>query len=85
MDTNDLFVMKRMLGVLKEIGSVGVRANDLLDQAELAAGMPLTTDQRHRVFSELNERRYIVSHIQPITHHERWTLTERGMTAYEAL
>ena len=85
MDTNDLYVLKRMLGVLKDIGSTGVRKDDLLDQAEIAADRPLTTDQRERVFAALKDRHYIVAHLQPITHHERWTLTERGLTAYEAL
>jgi hypothetical protein len=85
MDDNDLYIIKRTLGVLQRIGSAGMRKDDLLDQAELAAARPVTTEQRERCFQELESRRWIESHLEPILHHRRYTLTERGIAALESL
>lgn len=85
MDDTDLYILKRTLGVLKAIGTAGMRKDDVLEQAELAAGRILTTEQRERCWKELQERRWIVGHWEPILRHERWSLTERGMIALESL
>jgi hypothetical protein len=85
MDDTDLFVIKRTLQALLKIGSQGLRKDDLLDQAELAAGRPLTSEQRERAFAVLRDRKWIEGHLEPILHHERWTLTERGLTTLESL
>jgi len=85
MDDRDIFILKKILTVLRGIGGVGLRKDDLLDHAEIAAGLPLTTEQRERCFQELRDRKYINSHFEPVIRQERWSLTERGMTALESL
>jgi hypothetical protein len=85
MDALDQLVLKRTLDALRRIGSTGLAKADVLDAAELSSGRLLTTEQRETLWNLLVERRYISGHMEPVTHIERWTLTERGMTALDAL
>ena len=85
MDTHDQLVLRRTLDALRKIGPSGMAKNDILDLAELSAGKPLTTEQRETLWQLLAERKYIAGHWEPVTNQERWSLTERGLTALESL
>lgn len=85
MDAVDSYVLKTMLKSLQAVGGVGLTKTALMGQAELAAGMPLTDEQREAAFVLLRDRGYANSHLEPVTHQVRWSLTERGATALEAL
>lgn len=85
MDTTDAYVLKVMLKSLQAVGGIGLTKAALVSQAELAAGMPLTDEQRETAFVLLRDRGYANNHLEPVTHQVRWSLTERGATALESL
>lgn len=85
MDAVDRFVIKTALQTLNAAGGAGVRKSALLDQIDLAAGTPTTNEQREAAFTLLRDRGWIVSHLEPIWHEQRWTITERGLTALEGM
>ena len=55
------------------------------DAVRNADGTPLTPEQRDVVFTLMERRGWIASHVEPIWHNRRWTLTERGLTALEGM
>ena len=85
MDAHDQYVIKTALETLRAAGGVGVTKKALLDQIDLAAGTPTTDEERERAFQMLRDRGWMNSHIEPVWHRERWSLTERGMTALEGM
>lgn len=85
MDALDRHVIKTALKTLAAAGGAGVTKAALLDQIDLAAGTPTTDEQREAAFSLLKGRGWINSHIEPIWHSTRWSITERGMTALEGM
>ena len=85
MDATDRFVIKTALETLRAAGGTGVTKKALLDQIDLAAGAPTTDEQREAAFAMLRERGWTTYHFEPIWHQERWTITERGMTALEGM
>ncbi len=85
MDAHDQLTLKKTLDALRKIGPAGMTKADILDLAELSAGQPLTTERRETLWQMLAERRYVAGHWEPVTRAERWALTERGMTALDAL
>ena len=80
MDARRALTLKKTLEALRRIGSVGMTKKDILDLAELSAGM-LTTEERDALWEELEGRRWIVGHWEPILRVERWSVTERGVAA----
>lgn len=85
MDATDKFVIKTALKTLQAAGGAGVKKPALLDQIDLAAGAPTTDEQREAAFSLLRDRGWMTYHYEPIFHDQRWTITERGLTALEGM
>ena len=85
MDAVDRFVIKTALETLRAAGGTGLKKSALLSQIDLAAGAPTTDEQREAAFSLLRDRGWITFHMEPIWHDQRWTLTERGLTALEGM
>lgn len=85
MDALDKHVIKTALSTLRDTGSIGLTKTALLDQIDLAAGTPTSNEQRENAFSLIKGRGWIDSHLEPIWHETRWTLTERGLTALEGM
>ena len=85
MNAIDRHVIKTALQTLDAAGGAGVKKTALLSQIDLAAGTPTTDEQRENAFSLLKSRGWIDFHLDPIWHEQRWTITERGKTALEAM
>ena len=85
MDATDRYVVKVALETLRAAGGTGVKKSALLSQMELAAGTPVTTEQLEEAFAMLKERGWMAYHWEPVWHEQRWTLTERGLTALEGM
>ena len=85
MDATDKFVIKTALETLRAAGGTGLKKAALLNQIDLAAGAPTTEEQRESAFSLLKNRGWIDFHYEPIWHEQRWSVTERGMTALEGM
>jgi hypothetical protein len=85
MDSLDRHVIKTALKTLQAAGGTGVKKAALLSQIDLAAGAPTTDEQREAAFTLMRDRGWITSYMEPIWHDQRWTITERGMTALEGM
>jgi len=85
MDALDKHVIKTALETLRAAGGTGLKKSALLSQIDLAAGAPTTNEQREAAFSLLRDRGWITFYMEPIWHDQRWTLTERGLTALEGM
>ena len=85
MDALDKHVIKTALKTLQAAGGTGLKKSALLDQIDLAAGAPTTSEQREQAFQMMKERGWIDYHYEPIWHDQRWTITERGLTALEGM
>ena len=85
MDALDKHVIKTALQTLQAAGGTGLKKTALLSQIDLAAGAPTTNEQREQAFQMMKERGWITFYMEPIWHDQRWTLTERGMTALEGM
>ena len=85
MDPLDRHVIKTALETLRAAGGAGVKKPALLDQIDLAAGYATTSEQREAAFSLLRDRGWMTFHMEPIWHDQRWTITERGLTALEGM
>lgn len=85
MDETDKYVIKTALKTLQAAGGTGVKKAALLSQIDLAAGAPTTCEKREDAFRLLIDRGWMTYHMEPIWHEQRYTLTERGLTALEAM
>ena len=85
MDALDKHVIKTALQTLQAAGGTGVKKAALLSQIDLAAGAPTTDEQREAAFTLMRDRGWITFYMEPIWHDQRWTITERGMTALEGM
>ena len=85
MDALDKHVIKTALETLRAAGGTGLKKAALLSQIDLAAGAPTTDEQREAAFQMMKERGWITFYMEPIWHDQRWTITERGMTALEGM
>lgn len=85
MEPLDRHVIKTALETLRAAGGAGVKKPALLSQIDLAAGTPTTDEQREAAFSLLRDRGWMTFHMEPIWHDQRWTITERGLTALEGM
>ena len=85
MDATDRHVIKTALRTLQAAGGAGVKKSALLDQIDLAAGAPTTDEQREAAFQMMRDRGWISYYLEPVWHEQRWTITERGMTALEGM
>ena len=85
MDATDKLVIKTALAMLRAAGGTGLGKPALLDQLGLAAGAPTTDARREAAFQTLLDRGWMDWHMEPVWHDRRYTITERGMTALEAM
>ena len=85
MTDTDILVIRKMLGILIGIGPVGLEERDLKEQAEIAAGRPLTTAEQDLAVKLIKDRGWIASYRQPVTERVRWYATEHGKIAYAGL
>ena len=85
MDALDRYVIRTALETLRAAGGIGVTKDALLSQIDLAAGAPTTDEQREAAFALIRDRGWMNSYMEPIWHKQRYTITERGMTALEAM
>lgn len=85
MTDTDILIIRKMLGILTGIGPAGLEEQDLKEQAEIAAGAPLTTAEQDLAVKLLRDRRWIASYRQPVTERVRWYITEHGKIAYAGL
>lgn len=85
MDALDRHVIKTALKTLQAAGGTGVKKAALLSQIDLAAGAPTTDEQREAACTLMRDRGWITFYMEPIWHDQRWTITERGMTALEGM
>lgn len=85
MDAIDRHVIKTALRTVHAAGGAGMKKAALLEQIDLAAGAPTTDEQREAAFSLMKGRGWICWHMEPVWHDQRWTITERGLTALEAM
>jgi hypothetical protein len=85
MDALDKHVIKTALESLRAAGGTGLKKAALLSQIDLAAGAPTTNEQRESAFALIKDRGWITFYMEPIWHDQRWTLTERGLTALEGM
>ena len=85
MDAVDRYVIKTALESLRAAGGTGLKKAALLSQIDLAAGAPTTDEQREAAFTLMRDRGWITFYMEPVWHDQRWTITERGMTALEGM
>lgn len=85
MTDTDILIIRKMLGVLMDVGPNGLQESDLKEQAEIAADTPLTTSEQDLAFKVLKTRGWIASYRQPITERVRWYVSEQGKLAFAAL
>jgi DNA-binding MarR family transcriptional regulator len=85
MTDTDILILRKMLKILSDIGPGGLEEGGLKEQAELAAGQPLTTVEKDLAVKTLSERGWIASYRNSITGRVRWYVTDQGKAAYAAL
>ena len=85
MTDTDILVIRKTLKILIDLGPAGLEEKDLKEQAEIAAGRPLTTLEQDLAVKLMKERGWIASYRQPVTERVRWYVTEPGKIAYAGL
>ena len=85
MTDTDIIILRKMLKILLAIGPAGLEEKDLKEQAEIAAGLPLTTVEKDLAVKTMADRNWIASYRQPVTERVRWYATEQGRIAYASL
>lgn len=85
MDATDKLVIKTALATLRAAGGTGLSRPALLFQMDNAAGAPTAGEQREEAFRMLLDRGWMDWHFEPVWRERRYTVTERGMAALEAM
>lgn len=85
MTDTDILVIRKTLKILIDLGPAGLEEKDLKEQAEIAAGRPLTTLEQDLAVKLMKERGWIASYRQPVTERVRLYVTEPGKIAYAGL
>ena len=78
-------IVKDALELLRAAGGTGALKSKVFAAVRNIDGSPLTPEQQDCVWTMLERRGWISSHIEPVWHNKRWTLTERGLTALEGM
>ena len=78
-------IVKDALELVAASGTTGVLKSKLLSTLRTVDGQRLSPEQEASIFSTLVGRGWIVGHIEPVWHNTRWTLTDAGLTALEAM
>ena len=85
MTEQEQLLVKGALELIGAAGGTGALKSKLFAALRNLDGTPLTPEQQDAVFCQLERRGWITSHLDPIWHNKRWTLTERGLTALEGM
>jgi hypothetical protein len=85
MDDRDILILRHMLRILIDLGPTGLEEPALAEQAEIAAGVPLTTAEKALAVRTAADRQWIACFRNPITNRVRWYATEQGKIAYAGL
>ena len=83
--TEEQQIVREALEFVKASAGTGVDRTKLLNAVRNLDGTPLSPEQRDYLFGILESRGWISHHLDPLWHAKRWTLTDRGMLALEAM
>lgn len=78
-------IIKDALEYVKAAQGTGVDKTKLLSAVRNLDGTPLSPEQKDYIFGILEARGWITYYRDSLWHAKRWTLTERGMLALEAM
>lgn len=78
-------IVRDALNIVQAAGGAGVLKSKLLAALRTLNGLPLSPEQQGVIFGILTGRGWITSHIEPIWHNTRWTITVKGTEALEAM
>lgn len=73
------------LRFVRAAGSTGVLRTALFDAVRAPDGTRLSLEQQDAVWDAIVSRGWISSHLEPVWHNTRWSLTASGMSALEAM
>ncbi len=85
MSEEEIYIVKSALDLLNAAGGTGVLKSGLLGALRKLDGRALTPEEKGVVWDILTARGWIDSHVEPLWHNIRWSLTPAGATAREAL
>ena len=80
-----IHIIKKMLRTLDMIGPAGLEENTVKEQADIAAGFPITTTEKDLAFQALVERGWVKSYRQELTGRIRFYLSDSGRAALAGL
>lgn len=83
--TEEQQIVKDALEYVKASAGTGVDRTKLMSALRTLDGHPLSPEQREVIFGLLSARGWIAYHLDPLWHAKRWTITDRGLTALEAM
>ncbi len=78
-------IVKTALELIRAAGGTGVVRSRLLRALTTLDGLPLDFEQMEVVWGLLSARGWVTWHMEPVFHAKRWTITDAGLTALEAL
>lgn len=78
-------IVKAALELVKAAGGTGVVRSKLLTALTTIEGLPLDYEQREVIWGLISGRGWVTWHMEPVFHTKRWTITDSGLTALEAL
>ena len=78
-------IVKDALEYVMASAATGVDKTKLLGALRNLDGTPLSPEQREHVFCIISARGWVTYHLDPLWHAKRWTLTDKGMLALEAM
>ena len=78
-------IIKSALEYVKASAGTGVDRTKLLSALRTLDGTPLSPDQKDFVFGVLTGRGWVSYYVDPLWHSRRWVITDKGMTALEAM
>ena len=78
-------IVRDALELIRAAGGAGALKSKVFAAVRDIGGAPLSPEQQDFVWTMLERRGWIDSHIEPVWHNRRWTITERGATALEGM
>ena len=78
-------LVKDTLNLVKASGGTGVLRTKLMATVRKLDGSRLTPEEEDEIWCLIVGRNWITWHMEPIFHNKRWTLTDAGLTALEAM
>ena len=76
--------VKSSLQLLNAAGGAGIREDALREQISFAAG-GIDAFEIDAILTRLNERKWMTWHRDPVWCHIRWTITDKGALALQAM